>query len=323
MKRNRVRITTAVVLGLLLAFFLIPLPINRVRETGLVQIQEQYIFQVTVPDPGGFLMEQYVHDGDRVVAGQDLASFVNHKLASRYAQLDEQVNFLRNQRNAIQAQMSAAPQDPTIQAKYREDLAQVEGKLAPTENQRQTEQRILNELKTLKAKHGGVVMSSPKTDELFMFWDKEETKPFCRIGDFSKMRVTVPVSSTEYREIKDNLERQRKDGASDHLEASILLANRSDHIYKGRVTTLPVMHETNVPVGLTSRGGGPVAVRPSQNPNENEPVAQTYLIQVEIMDGDASFCPGIQAKVKIYLRWRSGAWWVGQKLASMLDWGLW
>ena len=72
-----------------------------------------------------------------------------------------------------------------------------------------------------------------------------------------------------------------------------------------------------------SRGGGPVAVRPSQNPSVNEPVAQTYLIQVEILDPDGSILPNTQAKVKIHLQWRSGAWWVTQKIASALDWGLW
>ena len=101
------------------------------------------------------------------------------------------------------------------------------------------------------------------------------------------------------------------------------MANRSDHIYIGKVTAVPDRHEDNIELGLTSRGGGPVAVRPSENQGANEPVAQTYVIQVEIVDVDGAILPGTQARVKIHLRWRSASWWCAQKIASALDWGLW
>ena len=66
MKRNRVIITCTVGAGLLGAFFFLPLPLNRVRETGLVQLQENAIAHVYVGEPGGYLMVQYIQDGDWV-----------------------------------------------------------------------------------------------------------------------------------------------------------------------------------------------------------------------------------------------------------------
>jgi len=328
MKRKRVWITSSIAAAVILAFFLLPLPINRVRETGLVQVQESAVYTVAVPDPGGILRDQFVQDSDHVVAFQDLAIFFNQKQEARLAQLDEQVSFLREQKQALHAQLRNAPPDPEAKSQYKKELSETEDKLKTAETQLADLQRVAEELRTLRASKGGIVMSAPKRDDMFKFWDKAEAPPFCRIGDLTKLRVLVPVSPPEYREIKENLLRKRTEQPdAAFLEASILVANRSDHIYTGRVTKVPDMNEANIPTGLTSRGGGPVAIRPAQdqnqNSNRNEPVAQTYLIQVEVLDPDGTILPGVQAKVKIHLGWRSGAWWVNQKLASALDWGLW
>jgi putative peptide zinc metalloprotease protein len=324
MKRKRVTITSVIVIAILLAFFLLPLPINRVRETGLVQIQENDFITVTVPPPGGRLIDQFVQDGDRVTAGKDLASFTNDKLASKIAQLDETSKFLGEQKETVQNQLRAA-RDPEAKARSKEELTLVDDKLKSTDFQLQSLKQAMGDLRILKAPRAGVIMNSPKKEEMFKYWDQSDAPPFCKIGDNSKIRVLVPVTPTQYREIKENLAEKKAESPNElaFLDASILVSNRSDHIYQGRVTAVPNMHETNMPVGLTSRGGGPVAVRPSERQNSNEPVTQTYLIQVELMDPDGTLVPGAQAKVKIHLKWRTAASWVAQKIASALDVGLW
>ena len=45
MKPARVTMTIAAVAVLLLAVFLLPLPVSRVRETGLIQVHPQYVAQ--------------------------------------------------------------------------------------------------------------------------------------------------------------------------------------------------------------------------------------------------------------------------------------
>jgi putative peptide zinc metalloprotease protein len=324
MKRTRV-IVTCTALGLAIgAFFFLPLPISRVLETGVVRVQDGYILNITVPDVGGFLVEQYVQDGDIVREGQDLAVFSNPRQAGKVAQLENEVEFLKKQRSLLQAQLAKAPPDPNLLATYNNDLTQIEGKLKAAEESLLGEKRALDELKVLRAKRGGMILGAPKKEEMFKEWDKAESPPFCRIGDPTRLRVLVPVTPPEYREIRENLERRRQDDPqSAWLDAAILMSKRSDHVYQGRVTTVPQTHESNMPVELTSSGGGPIAVRPSHNPGVNEPVAQTYLIQVEILDPDRSIVPGSHAKVKIYLRWKTAASWVGQKIASALDWALW
>src|SRR5262249_21086399 len=52
MKRSRVTVSSAILIAVLLAFFLVPLPISRVRQTGLVQIEPTLVQKVTVPSDG-------------------------------------------------------------------------------------------------------------------------------------------------------------------------------------------------------------------------------------------------------------------------------
>jgi putative peptide zinc metalloprotease protein len=325
MKKSRVRMTMVLVAALLSAFFFLPLPISRVRETGLLQIHDTSVYQVTVRDPGGTLWEQFVHDGDIVVKDQKLAAFRNSRLSEDIERLEEMVKTLNQQWLVHQAQLQNAGNDPMKKAAVKQEMAKVDGDRKSAETGLATAKRIFNELSVLKADRGGVVMGAPHQSDMGKFWDKAESGPFCQIGDRSKLCVLVPVSPSEYQEIKDNLIRVRgsKPAQDAFLEATILLPNRSDHLYSGKVISMPDRHEENVPVALTSRGGGPIATKPSQNPNASEPVAQTYLITVEINEPDGTMIPGVQAKVKIHLRWRSAAWWCGQKIASALEIGLW
>jgi putative peptide zinc metalloprotease protein len=73
---------------------------------------------------------------------------------------------------------------------------------------------------------------------------------------------------------------------------------------------------------LTQRGGGPLAIKPSSDPNLLVPLAQVYLVEVELLDPDAAVDPGQLAVVKIHAQWRSAAWWVGRTIANALDLGL-
>jgi putative peptide zinc metalloprotease protein len=325
MKIQRVRITAAVVAAVLLAFCFLPLPINRVRESGLVEIQDGFVYQVTVPDPGGELVAQYVSDGEVVKPGQMLAKFRNPDQTARTMQLQNDVKHFQGQQRMLEAQLKLAPKDATVQASYKQEMARNEGELRGAKAQLETQKAVFDDLSSLKADHAGTIMSAPRKKDMGKFWDKAESGPFCRIGDLNKVRVTIPVGPLEFREIRENLDRLRQSNPNQEpfLDASILIKDRSDHIYIGKVTTIPERHEDNIPIGLTSRGGGTVAVRPSENQNMNEPVAQTYLIHVEILDPDGTITPGSPAKVKIHLRWRSAAWWVAQKVASALNLGLW
>ena len=209
----------------------------------------------------------------------------------------------------LQSQIKTASTNVELKNRYKTELSQVAGKLGGTVREWEREAKLLEELKVLRAPRAGMVMGAPNKDKQFRYWDKSEAERICSIGDPLKLRILLPVTPPQYRELKENLAERQKEHPNDQaeLDVSILLSNRSDHIYRGRVTVLPDSHETNVPVGLTSKGGGPLATKTSQNPNMHKPVAQTYLVQVEVMDPDSSITPGTLGTVKIHLRLAFGS----------------
>jgi putative peptide zinc metalloprotease protein len=126
----------------------------------------------------------------------------------------------------------------------------------------------------------------------------------------------VPVTPPDYRLLQEELAQRPT------LDVSILVQGRSDRLFTGRVTSLPARNAETVPIQLTHRGGGPLAVKPHSDPNVLIPLAQVYLVEVELLDPDPAIEPGQLASVKIHTRWRSAAWWVGRTLANALDLGL-
>jgi putative peptide zinc metalloprotease protein len=104
---------------------------------------------------------------------------------------------------------------------------------------------------------------------------------------------------------------------------SVLMQSRSDRVFHGRLRRLPEQNARQVPVQLTQRGGGPLAVKDSGDPNAPPiPLAQVYLVEVELTDPDDAIVPGTLCAVKIHAKWRSAAWWLGRTLANAIDYGL-
>ena len=97
---------------------------------------------------------------------------------------------------------------------------------------------------------------------------------------------------------------------------------RTDRDYHAKLRRLPDAAERSVPVSLTHRAGGPLSV--TQNPENGElvPVAQTYIVEAELLDPDPSVGPGALVAAKIHCRWRSCGWWVKRKISEALDIGL-
>jgi len=74
MKPRRVALTTAVAVAAILVFFLVPLPVSRVRQVALVQPQPEASEKVFVEIPA-ILEKLHVRDGQEVREGDLLAEF--------------------------------------------------------------------------------------------------------------------------------------------------------------------------------------------------------------------------------------------------------
>jgi putative peptide zinc metalloprotease protein len=321
MKAARVWTTVLITAGLVAAFFLVPLPISRVRERALVGVHPDHGTAVGLTEPAHLLSLQ-VEEGQAVRRDQVLARFVSPALKEEMAK-------------------AAARRDATIQV--ADDLEQLitEYKTArgPTDDAanelradqaaKRTEGRELAAgvddlarraagLYELKAPRDGIVMGLPKRSEAGKLFERnfQDKKPVCTVGDPTKLIVRVPVTPNDYRLLREDL-------AGGPLDVSVYVTGRTDRIFKGRLARLPESDAKQVPFALTQRGGGPLAVKQAgQEGEETQPVAQTYLVEVELTDPDASIRPGALVNAKIHCRWRTGAWWVARAIATALDVGL-
>jgi len=176
----------------------------------------------------------------------------------------------------------------------------------------------MGRLAELRAPRDGVVATAPKPDEVGKLFDKggTETQPLFVVGDPTRLLIRVPINPQKYRVLMDDL----PEGS--YLEVSVYVKGRSDREFVGKLRRLPAQNAATVPIQLTQRGGGPLAVKPAEDPNLLIPLAQTYLIEVELTDPDAAIKPGQLAVVKVHAKWRSASWWVWQTLSNALDLGL-
>jgi putative peptide zinc metalloprotease protein len=322
MKRKRVMVSMGVLAAIVAAFFFLPLPVSRVRDVGMVQVSEGNREAVHIVDTG-ILTEVVVHDGQYVERGMDLARFTSPQLEFERQQFEKQRDAAAQLIAAIGARR-AQTSDPTVRARLDAELQDARAQWQQNNAQLKVKQDQIALTQVVKAPRAGMVMGAPKPDDLLRMWDKADGMPVCTIGDPTKLRILVPVGAVDYREMRINLERKQAETPDDaYLEVDILPFNRSDRQFKGRVYRLPDTDEKNVPVQLTHRGGGSLATKPGGDPNVHQPLVQTYLVAVEVVDPDQTLTPGTLATVKIYLQWKSLAWWTWRSITSALDVGLW
>lgn len=323
MKAGRVYVTLGVVASLIAAFFLLPLPVSRVSETGYVTLDPGHVEGVLLPEPAR-LESVEVKAGQFVRQGEVLARFSNADLAWERDRLLGQAKERREAARQLTITLAEINQlDPDKAFLYEEKRREAEIEAANAERLAATLEQRLNRILTLKAPRDGYVTNVPSKDHIGRVFDRGSTDQpaICSVGDVTRLIVKVPVSPQEFRVLQDDLaseEAQARGG----LRASVHFQGRSDRVFEGIVRSLPSQNAATVPLQLTQRGGGPLAVKPSEDPNVLQPLAQTYLVDVEVTDADAATRPGGFARVLIHTRWRSAAWWIGRIIANALDIGL-
>ncbi|MCS7020192.1 MAG: hypothetical protein NZU63_00015 [Gemmataceae bacterium] len=319
MKAKRVYATLSVVVLLVVAFFALPLPVSRIHETGLVAVHPQAIESVLLPEPAR-LVQLHTRAGHLVHRGQLLGEFTSEPLRVEIEQARAAAEAERQIAERLQQEISrqlGTAEEATL-AQLRLQREEARKKADSAERRLQLLQQRLEKLRELRAPRSGTVLSAPKPEDVGKLFDKgySEAQPIFAVGDPQRLVVRVPVTPPDYRLLQEDL------AHLDVLEASVLVKGRSDRIFLGRLVTLPAQNAQTVPVQLTQRGGGPLAVKPHTDPNVLVPMAQVYLVEVELVDPDAAIDPGQLASVKIHTRWRSAAWWLARTLANALDLGL-
>jgi len=321
MKAARVYVTLAVFAALIVGFFLLPLPVSRVYETGLVVIDPDTADSVLLPEPARMTnLEPSARPGRLVRTGDVLAQFRSEALE---VELAKAVNNEQEQRQAA-ADLARSVTEFAGRVE-KDDLdrykAQAKDAAAKAETAAEEVKLLLGRrtrLAELRAPRAGLVATAPRADEVNKLFDKgfTDAQPMFVIGDPARLLVRAPITPQQYRVLKEDI------AARGELDVSIYVKGRSDREFSGKVRRLPGQNAATVPVQLTQRGGGPLAVKPADDPNLLIPLAQTYLVEIEVLNPDAAIKPGQLAVVKVHAKWRSGAWWVAQTLSNALDIGL-
>jgi putative peptide zinc metalloprotease protein len=317
MKRWRVTVSAVVVAAVLLFLLFVPLPVSRVRQTALVEFQPDATVKVFVHE-SGILEKLAVQEGQWVKEGQALAYFSDPELDNQLRTLETEYKIRMQAAKALERKLDDAQER---QEKDRIERERVQ--LLSEADQYRTERDALLEKKqalVLRAPRAGVVIGLPKRDEIRKFYDKEQRTPFCEIGEPERLRALVPVTPADYELLKSDREYLQQRGAD--LEATIRVQGHGGSTWRGKLAPLPLSECKDMPVELTTRGGGPVAVKPGPPEGPNVPQAQLYLISVDFVDFDRSIYPRTMAQVKIHCRWRSCAWWAWRTLNNMFDLGL-
>jgi putative peptide zinc metalloprotease protein len=299
------------------AFFLLPLPVSRVKETGLVAIHPDAAEPVGVPSTG-LLLSLNVEDGQRVRKGDVIAQFDPKRLKVKLDELELKVLGAMDEARQIRQQLI-----PTAPAEQKEGLE----KEAVDADVRANNYRLsadavkdlLQRAGTLTSPRDGVVTGLPRTTDRGREFEASstDTKPFCTVGDPNRLIVRVPITPVEYRLLKQDLP------PGGELDVSILVKGQTDQVLAGKLRQLPESDAKQVPIGLTQRAGGPLAVKQSGEQGADiSPVAQVYLVEIDIPNPDGTVRPGQLVAAKVHCQWRTGAWWVARALSTALDWGL-
>jgi putative peptide zinc metalloprotease protein len=318
MKTKRVAVTSTVAVLLVVGFFFLPLPISRVRETGLVGVDPEKSLSIGLNEPAHLVVLE-VTEGQPVRKGQALMRLASPPLTEALnkakAQHQEALQNAESIRNQLETQADLGPAGVT---RLSENLAAENARAAAlaVEVQALRERQAALEV---RAPRDGVVMGAPKRNEVGKAFDRTyaDQKPLVTVGDAQSLIIKLPVNPNEYRLLKDDLP------IKGTLDVSIYLKGRTDHVFKGVIRRLPESDAKQVPPGLTQRTGGPLAVRAAgEGGQETVPVAQTYVVEIEILDPDVTIQPGALVQTKVHCEWRTGAWWVARAISTALDIGL-
>jgi putative peptide zinc metalloprotease protein len=311
MKSGRVTLSAIGLGTLIVLFFVLPLPVSRVRQIALVQVQPTAVEKMIVYTPG-ILEQLYVKDGEAVKKEQILAVFRNLELENQLVDAQTQYDIADNQSQSLNGLALAGNLDPEERTKLSARIATSSGERTKAENQLAYVKQQMHWLE-FRAPRDGIIMSPPHVDEVGKKYERGD--PFCGIGDPHQLRVLMPVSPDDYRLLRHDLDEV------EDLRVDIRVRGRAEKVWHGKLSQLPEDAAKDIPVQLTNKAGGNVAVKPSSKPNTYVPQSQQYLVGIDLLDSDDAIWPGTLAQAKVHCRWRSCAWFCWRWFNSAFDLG--
>ncbi len=315
MKMVRVAICAAVIAAVVLCFFLVPLPVSRVRQIGLVELMPEENIKVFVTVPGT-LEELKVHDGQKVKKGQTLAVFSSREVDQQLLDAETQLKIREDQIRAVPVQLQNTT-DKDERKKIELNWATLEGERVEWA-QKAADYRLMEQALILRAPADGIVMGCPRVNEIGKLWEKGQDAAFCTVGDPRELQMVMPVTPPDMSLLREDRDWLKKTYDQD-LPVTMRVQGRDAKTWEGKLEPLPESDAKEVPQQLTFKAGGPLAVKPGQRPGVYVPQSQVYLVRVKFVDPDSAIYPGTLGQVKVHCRYRTAAWWVYRTVAGLFD----
>jgi putative peptide zinc metalloprotease protein len=138
-------------------------------------------------------------------------------------------------------------------------------------------------------------------------------------------------------QVRPGAERGRPEGGRPlaSLPVTLRIHGRDSATWQGRITTLPESEAKTIPLLLSNKASGPVAVRAEQASKGKArealaagtdpliPQTQQYLVHVEIINPGDAVVPGTLAQVKVRCQSETCVHWLWRKVNDLFDLGLW
>ena len=146
MKPRRVTVTAFAVAAVVLFFFLVPVPVSRVRQTALIQVKPESQAKVSVPmAPGreGVVLDKlYVKDGQEIAANEILAEFSSLDVENQLAQAETEYEIRVNQLVSLRQQSEGTTD--------REKRNEIKGSVETATSERNRYQHEMEAYRTAK-----------------------------------------------------------------------------------------------------------------------------------------------------------------------------
>jgi putative peptide zinc metalloprotease protein len=329
MKRWRVVVSSSVVLAALLFVCLVPIPISRIRSLGLVQPVPDAISQVVVRR-AGYLEQVKFQPGDEVKAGNVLATFRDPELEDQLTAARTEWENSETNLKPLNDQKGLVAADPKEVAKVDEEIAKVTGKLETARTKVKSLEMIKERELTLLAPRDGVVGQAPKPDDVGKYYqaarDEQQSQapPLFTIIDPDRLRVCLPLETPEFNQLRENLLKAERDaarlGKPQELAVDVRVHGLDSSTWKGRIARLDQSEARTIPLALSNKAGGPVAVKATPGKaGALIPQTQHYLVYIDILGPDGSIEPGTMAQVKIHCRPETCLSWLWRKVNTVFD----
>lgn len=329
MNRARTTMTAIIAAVLVVVFFTVPLPVNRLRGYGLVVPRPETTDKLFVTVPG-FLQNIKVRPGQEVFKGDELAIFSNHELETKLSAAKTELEASDKYHRVL-----LVLKDRTYDRAERDRIEMEINKSVKTGDMARIESDTLVKLKKDKlailASRDGIIGHAPKAEDIGKLFLDDPNAPLVSIYEPKILSVCLPLVPSEFNQLRQNLyNAQSLKGKNDQAGSSwepeifIRVQGRDSKVWKGRIRqeSLPSSEAKEIPMALSNKAGGPIPVKATDVPNQLIPQTQQFLVYIDVVDADATIFPGCMAQAKIYLQPETCAQWIWRIISDLFDIGL-